>query len=51
MAFSSVSQCQLQGDIKFSQITGDGDKVVNLLSIKGQLILRMKSGKLFIMET
>lgn len=35
LAFSSVSQCQLQADIKFTQLTEGGDRIISILSLKG----------------
>jgi hypothetical protein len=50
LAFTSFSQCQLAGNIKFSKITEGGDKIINMKSMKGQLLLQMQSGKMFMME-
>lgn len=35
VAFTSISQCQLAGNIKFTKLTESGDKIIFIKSLKG----------------
>ena len=47
--YQSSSDCNLVGKINLNQFKNDG--IVNMYSIRGQLILTTKSGKMYSMET
>lgn len=52
--FTQSGECQVIGDLHFKNIkdlSNGKDKIIQMLSLKGQLLLQTEKGRLFAMET